>query len=56
MKYVIAILAVLLIAFFAGMVLAVIDMDMEDEGERILEDREQAEYLRKWAEKHGKRS
>ena len=56
MKYVIAILVVLLIAFFAGMVLAIIDSDMEDEGERILQDREQEEYLRKWADKHGKRS
>ena len=55
MKYVIAVFAVLLIAAFAGMVLAIIDIDAEDEEERAQEDREQAEYLRRWYEKHGKK-
>jgi len=53
-KYVIAVFAVLLIAAFAGMVFAIIDIDAEDEEERAQEDREQEEYLRRWYEKHGK--
>lgn len=50
MKYVIAVLIVLAVSFFAGMVLGAIASDGYDP----LDDREQEEYLRKWAEKHRK--
>ena len=52
MKYVIVLLIVLGIAFFFGMVLGMAASDEND----ALDDKEQEEYLRKWAEKHGKRS
>ena len=52
MKYVIVLLIVLVIAAFFGMVLGVVASDEYD----ALDDKEQEEYLRKWAEKHGKRS
>lgn len=52
MKYVIVILIVLGIAAFAGMVLGLVASDEYD----ALDDEEQAEYLRKWTEEHGKRS
>ena len=52
MKYVIVLLIVLVIAFFAGLVLGMVASDEYD----ALDDKEQEEYLRKWAEKHGKRS
>lgn len=52
MKYVIVLLIVLVIAAFFGMVLGVVASDEYD----ALDDKEQEEYLRKWYEKHGKRS
>ena len=52
MKYVIAILIVLVISFFFGMVLGMIASDEEADA---IDDKEQQEYLRKWAEKHRKK-
>ena len=53
MKYVIVLLIVLGIAFFAGMVLGMVASDEEADA---IDDKEQQEYPRKWYEKHGKRS
>ena len=54
MKYVIAIIVILSIAFFMGMVLGAVASD-EDPSEQEMEDREQMEYLRDW-NKRRKRS
>lgn len=47
MKVVIVILLVLLVPFLCGAALALISSDMDD-WDRMMEDRDQAEYLRKW--------
>ena len=52
MKYVIVILIVLAVSFFFGMVLGMIASDEEADA---IDDMEQQEYLRKWAEKHRKK-
>ena len=52
MKYVIVILIVLAVSFFFGMVLGMIASDEEADA---IDDKEQQEYLRKWAEKHRKK-
>ncbi len=49
MQYVITVVAVLLISFFAGFVIGAI-ADDEDLGERAREDRDQMEFLRMWWE------
>lgn len=46
MKIVIVILLILAVSFFLGMVLGLIASDEYDD------DKDQEEYLRKWAEKH----
>ncbi|MBQ9307084.1 MAG: hypothetical protein IJ229_04080 [Clostridia bacterium] len=52
MKYVIVILIVLAVSFFFGMVLGMIASEEEADA---IDDKEQQEYLRKWAEKHRKK-
>lgn len=52
MNYVIVILILLAAAFFVGIVLGAVASAEND----ALDDKEQEEYLRKWYEKHGKRS
>lgn len=51
MKYVIAVGGILIVSFFAGLVLGMVASD-EDPEERERDDRDQMEYLRKWNEKY----
>jgi len=51
MKYVITIGVILIISFFAGLVLGMVASDGDTE-ERERDDQNQIEYLRKWNEKH----
>ena len=49
MQYLIAVIAVLLISFFSGLVIGIV-ADDEDPDERAREDSDQIEYLRRWRE------
>lgn len=51
MKYVIAIVVILALSFFFGLVLGAVASDVSSE-EQEREDRDQMEYIRKWHEKH----
>ena len=49
MQYLIAVIVILLISFFSGLVIGIV-ADDEDPDERAREDSDQIEYLRRWRE------
>ena len=49
MQYLIAVIVILLISFFSGLVIGIV-ADDEDPDERAREDSNQIEYLRRWRE------